>query len=223
MAGNSERGLRHPMAVALIAALVSALIGAGATVWAARQGKLDAIASPPTTTVSVPGPTVTTTVTATSSPSTTGGVATGTNTGAGTAGDSLAELRPITGRMDKGPFAIHAKEFGDGLYRNIGVCNRTISATWDLGRKYQRFNAVIGLTDKSPDATLKVKFTAYVTDGTSRTATEPVVLGKYQPHSLQVDLDQADALELEAVLITSKGSCSGAGAVAWGDPRLYAE
>ncbi|TDD18128.1 hypothetical protein E1218_26630 [Kribbella turkmenica] len=165
-----------------------------------------------------PGPTVTTTTTVTVTPSAsaTGGVTTGTDTGTdtgtntgtdngiGTAGDSVADLRPITGRMDKGPFAIHAQEFGDGLYRNIGVCSRTISATWNLGRRYQRFSAVIGLTDKSPDATLKVKFTAYVTDGTSRTATEPVVLGKYQPHSLQVDLNQADALELEAVPITSK-------------------
>lgn len=226
--GNRPGRLAHPLLVTVIGALVSALIGAVATVWAAREGNLDAIVSPPTTTVTatVPGPASTTTVTVTPSPSTTGAGSTtgnGETIGTDTAGDSLAEIRPITGYFTKGSFAIHAQPFGDGLYRTIGTCSRTLSATWNLERKYTRFNAVIGLTDKSPDPTLKVKFTAYITDGTSRTATKPVVLGKYQAHPLQVNLDHADALELEAVLVTSKGSCSGAGAAAWGDPRLYAE
>ncbi len=211
------------MLAAIVAALVSALIGAAATIWAAREGKLDAIASPPTTTVTatVPGPATTTTVTVTpSGSSTTAGT---TNTGTNTAGDSLTDLQPIDGGFTKGSFAIHAQPFGDSLYRTISNCNRTVATTWNLGRKYTRFNAVIGLTDKGPDPTLKVKFTAYITDGTSRTATKPVVLGKYQAHPLQVDLNHADALELEAVLVTSKGSCSTTGAAAWGDPRLYAE
>ena len=82
---------------------------------------------------------------------------------------------------------------------------------------------MIGVTDKSPDPTLKVKFTAYITDGTSRTATKSVVLGKYQAHPLKVDLNHADALELEAVLVTNNGSCSNSGWAAWGDPRLFAE
>jgi hypothetical protein len=214
--------------VTIIGALVSALIGAVATVWAAREGNLDAIVSPPTTTVTVPGPTstTTTTVTVTPSPTATGAASTagnGETTVPNTAGDSLADVQPITGYYTKGSFAIHAQPFGDGLYRTIGTCSRTVSATWNLARKYTRFNAVIGLTDKSPDPTLKVKFTAYITDGTSRTATKPVVLGKYQAHPLQVNLDHADALELEAVLVTSQGSCSGAGAAAFGDPRLYVE
>jgi len=221
--GKRPGRLEHPLLAAIVAALVSALIGAAATVWAAREGKLDAIASPPTTTVTTtaPGPATTTTVTVTPSGSTTG--AGTTNTGTNTAGDSLAELQPIAGGFVKGSFAIHAQPFGDGLYRNVGTCNRTVSTTWNLARKYTRFNAVIGLTDKSTDPTLKVKFTAYITDGTSRTATKPVVLGKYQAHPLQVTLNHADALELEAVLVASGGNCSGAGAAAWGDPRLYAE
>jgi hypothetical protein len=214
--------LEHPLLAAIVAALVSALIGAVATVWAAREGKLDAIASPPTTTVTTtaPGPATTTTVTVTpSGPTTTTGT---TNTGTNTAGDSLTDLQPIDGGFDKGSFAIHAQPFGDSLYRTISNCNRTLSTTWNLGRKYTRFNAVIGLTDKGADPTLKVKFTAYITDGTSRTATKPVVLGKYQAHPLQVDLHHADALELEAVLVTSKSGCSSTGAAAWGDPRLFA-
>jgi hypothetical protein len=221
---GKRRRLDHPLLAAIAAALVSALIGAVATVWAAREGKLDAIASPPTTTVTTtaPGPTVT--VTPSASTTTTGTTNTGTNTtGTNTAGDSLIDLPPIDGNLSKGSFAIHAQSFGDSLYRTINNCNRTLSTTWDLGRKYTRFTAVIGLTDKSPDPTLKVKFTAYITDGTSRTATKPVVLGKYQAHPLQVDLNHADALELEAVLVNSKGSCSSAGAAAWGDPRLFAE
>ncbi|TCO34493.1 NPCBM/NEW2 domain-containing protein [Kribbella steppae] len=225
--GKRPGRLEHPLLAAIVAALVSALIGAVATVWAAREGKLDAIASPPTTTVTTtaPGPATTTTVTVTPPGSTAGAgtTNTGTNTGTNTAGDSLAELQPIAGGFVKGSFAIHAQPFGDGLYRNVGTCNRTVSTTWNLARKYTRFNAVIGLTDKSTDPTLKVKFTAYITDGTSRTATKPVVLGKYQAHPLQVTLNHADALELEAVLVASEGSCSGAGAAAWGDPRLYAE
>jgi hypothetical protein len=221
--GNRPGRLGHPLLVTIIGALVSALIGAVATVVAAREGNLDAIVSPPTTTVTttVPGPASTTTVTVTPTESPTGTAGT-ENTGVNTAGDNLAELRPIDGLLTKGSFAIHAQAFGDGLYRSISQCNRTVSTTWDLARKYTRFNAVIGLTDKSPDPTLKVKFTAYITDGTSRTATKSVVLGKYQAHPLQVDLNHADALELEAVLVSSKNSCS-AGAAAWGDPRLYAE
>jgi len=219
--GKRSSRLGHPLLVAVIGALVSALIGAVATVWAAREGNLDAIVSPPTTTVTttVPGPesTTTVTVTPTESPAGTGTAPVGTNT----AGDSLVDLQPINGGFTEGSFAIHAQPFGDGLYRSVGACYRTVSTTWDLARKYTRFNAVIGLTDKSPDPTLKVKFTAYITDGTSRTATKPVVLGKYQAHPLQVNLNHADALELEAVLVTSKGSCSGAGSAAWGDPRLY--
>ncbi|MFG1817113.1 NPCBM/NEW2 domain-containing protein [Kribbella sp. NPDC049174] len=225
--GKRRRPLEHPLLAAIVAALVSALIGAVATIWAAREGKLDAIASPPTTTVTstAPGPATTTTVTVTPPSSITGNgtTTTGTNTGTDTAGDSLTDLQPIDGGFVKGSFAIHAQPFGDSLYRTINNCNRTLSTTWNLGRKYTRFNAVIGLTDKGPDPTLKVKFTAYITDGTSRTATKPVVLGKYQAHPLQVDLNHADALELEAVLVTSKGSCSASGAAAWGDPRLYAE
>lgn len=78
---------------------------------------------------------------------------------------------------------------------------------------------MVGLTDKSSDPTLKVKFTAYITDGTSRT----VVLGKYQAHPLLVNLNHADALELEAVLVSSNGNCSNSGWAAWGDPKLYVE
>ncbi|WP_206752039.1 NPCBM/NEW2 domain-containing protein [Kribbella antiqua] len=207
------------MLVGIVAAIISALIGAGATVWAAKQGKLEAIVPIPTVTVvaTVPGPTVTTTVT--QSPSTTE-VGTTTSPVDG-AGDSLAEQSPIDGTFTKGSFAIHGRRFGDGLYRWLGSCSQKASATWDLSRRYTQFSAVIGLIDRGQDATLKVKFTAYVTDGTSRTATEPVVLGKYQARELKVPLNHADAIELEAVVVAGK-NCTQAGAAAWGDPRLYA-
>ncbi|HET6987881.1 MAG TPA: hypothetical protein VFI00_14750, partial [Kribbella sp.] len=123
--GHGEGGLRHPLLVALIAALASALIGAGATVWAARQGKLDAIAPPTTITSTVPGPTTTATATVTVTPSSsTAGAGATLGTGTDTAGDSLAELEPIAGSFVKGSFAIHAQPFGDGLYRSVGTCNR---------------------------------------------------------------------------------------------------
>lgn len=208
------------MLVGIVAALVSASIGVGATVWAAREGKLEGIAPTPTVTVTVekPGPTVTTTVTVT--PSVGVDDSGSTTTPIPPAGDNLAEQNPITGSMIKGAVAIHGKQFGDGLYRWVGTCSQKATATWNLSRKYTRFHATIGLIDKGPDATLKTRFTAYVTNGTTRTATKPVVLGKYQSLELDVPLDHADALELEAVVTTAK-NCTGAGAPAWGDPRLY--
>jgi hypothetical protein len=217
---------RHPVFVGLLSVVVGAVLAFAGTVIASRQGKLEAIVPRPTVTVTstAPGPTVSTTTTETVTAEPTGSStdSPGTSGIGDPAGESLADIEPINGGLRTGAVVIHGQPFGTALYQGIGGCVSKLTTTWNLGRKYERFDAVIGLRDESRDRTLKVQFTAYVTDGTRTTASKPIALAKYQSQPLRVALNQADELRLEAVAVTTdRDLCTNAGYAAWANPRLY--
>jgi NPCBM/NEW2 domain len=216
--GADRKWHRHPAFIAIVAPVVTALLGAATTLYVGKTGQLpDALApAPSTATVTATSAGPTTTVTQ-SPPSTSTEPASNTPIPNG-AGESvsISELSS-TGRYIEGPVDINGTSYADGVRAAIGGCQQAVSETWNLSRDYNKFVATVGITDTS-DSDLRVQFRTYV----DNTPAPAVTLRKGESRRLDVPLKRGLELRLEAVRLpgSSTSVCSGPGSAAWGDPTV---
>jgi hypothetical protein len=121
----------------------------------------------------------------------------------------LADTSPVAGESGTGAATVNGKAYAHSVTMDLTRWITDGAAEYDLGRKYRRLKATVGVTDDSSSST-RVTFEVFA-DG-RKIAAETVGLGAAQ----QIDADLTGVLRLKITATRSDGD----GTAVWGDAAI---
>lgn len=125
---------------------------------------------------------------------------------------SLADLKPVEGGIDTGPQRVNTRPYSDTVY-HYSECDGKSSATYQLDRSYDLFEATVGPSDDSRSGYI-IFFTVTV-DG-REVLNEQVSVG--ESRVIRADVSGGYRMTISVI---SEGVCSGATPKAvWAEPTL---
>jgi hypothetical protein len=202
----------------IVPPVITAVVTLGVAVYVAHhQSAASTLLFPnptPTATVTATA-TTTATATATTTVTVTESVGTGEQTPVPAGTTYLADMTPVvSGGLSFSPRSVEKKPYAKAVSKTIG-CGQPASNEWVLPDQVDRFQAWIGLDDKSPVADARVQF-AVVVDG------KPVIAGKTLglKQTERIDVSVRGGLRLRlSVISVAGGNCPNTIAV-WGDATI---
>lgn len=160
-------------------------------------------------------PPTTVTVTAPPSrPSASGQPGPGTLTAPGSV--SVTTLDPVAGSnsVDSGPQRVNTRSYSDTLYQYANCANER-SVIYQLDRRYDNFEAIIGPSDDSQSG-YTVFFTVTVDE--REVLKEQVAVG--QSRSIRADVSGGYRMTISVISDQLEGQCPSSLIAVWAEPRL---
>lgn len=112
---------------------------------------------------------------------------------------------------------VNGTTYPQAIWMPFGGCQKTQTLSYDLGRDWSTLTGTVGLNDGSDDQSV-VDFTA-VLDGKEIYTSGPTGLGS--SHNLDVSVVDGLRLQLKIVFVKGDlGACSHPGYAIWGSPTL---
>lgn len=128
----------------------------------------------------------------------------------------LEELQPTQGYVSTGgPISFNGSEYGHGIYRQFDRCGHEFTVEYGLGEKFDRFQALMGVSDKSSDGVL-AELRVFV-DGEPRVSRQA---RRTDVIEVNEAVTGARRLRLEGSSLSSTGPCYQQGWWVWVDARL---
>ena len=132
----------------------------------------------------------------------------------------LKDMEPLKGSdyVIGGAQVINGHPYANSIADEVGGCSKEVTVEYDLGRKWETFHTMIGLSKDSGTDT-KAQFQFLVND-------VPVgpsyLIGVYDEREIPpIDVENKLRLKLTAVMLEGDMDlCSDAGDVVWGDARV---
>lgn len=192
------------------ATVLAALVGAGATIYAAHLGVLPPALIPPAATV-------TATVTAPPPDQEPAAKPSGSSAPIPARTILLDTLEPIDEYLETESVSWQENTFSHSLVNELSGCSARGPVIWEVPNGVSRFYTEIGVDTSSKERMANVSFNIYLDQSPVVSRTLPV--GSHEPVSME--LNGASTITLESIVDENRNlTCTGDAIAVWGDPRF---